>query len=118
MARFGDNMRDVAVTEGDKVEASCGSASRSTPTASTTWSLPSTRCPMPRWTRWPPSTTTAYAVVPDLRPDGPRRESLRYAVRQELGLRGFLDEGGFSAFTTNFQDLGGLRSYPASRSSA
>ena len=58
LARFGDNMRDVAVTEGDKVEASCASASRSTPTASTTWPTPSTRPPSRRSTRWSPSTRT------------------------------------------------------------
>jgi L-arabinose isomerase len=47
-----------------------------------------------------------------LRVDGPRHESLRYAARIELGLRDFLDSGGFHAFTTNFEDLGGLRQLP------
>jgi L-arabinose isomerase len=54
----------------------------------------------------------AYAVVDSLGPSGDRRESLRYAARQELGLRGFLYDGGFTAFTTNFEDLGGLRQLP------
>src|SRR5262249_56077962 len=54
----------------------------------------------------------AYDVGPGLRPDGERRESLRYAARQELGLRSFLRDGGFTAFTTNFEDLGGLRQLP------
>lgn len=43
---------------------------------------------------------------------GERRESLRYAARIELGLRHFLEAGGFRAFTTNFEDLGGLRQLP------
>src|SRR5699024_9688786 len=53
-----------------------------------------------------------YDVVPELRAGGERHESLRYGARQEIGLRTFLDEGGFKAFTTNFEDLGGLRQLP------
>jgi L-arabinose isomerase len=53
-----------------------------------------------------------YTVVPALRRGGERHESLRYAGRIELGLRQFLDAGGFTAFTTNFEDLGGLRQLP------
>ena len=53
-----------------------------------------------------------YDVVPELRRGGERHESLRYGARQELGLRRFLEEGGFGAFTTNFEDLGGLRQLP------
>ncbi len=53
-----------------------------------------------------------YAVVPELLPDGERHESLRYGARIEAGLRTFLDDGGFTAFTTNFEDLGGLRQLP------
>jgi L-arabinose isomerase len=37
---------------------------------------------------------------------------LRYAAQQELGLLSFLEDGGFEAFTTNFEDLGGLRQLP------
>jgi L-arabinose isomerase len=47
-----------------------------------------------------------------LRVDGEYRESLRAAAAIELGLRGFLETGGFGAFTTNFEDLGGLRQLP------
>ena len=54
----------------------------------------------------------AYDVAPELRRGGDRHESLRYGARIELGLRAFLDEGGFGAFTTNFEDLGGLRQLP------
>jgi L-arabinose isomerase len=54
----------------------------------------------------------AYAVAPELRPGGDRHDSLRYGARIEAGLRTFLDEGGFKAFTTNFEDLGGLRQLP------
>ena len=53
-----------------------------------------------------------YDVVADLRAGGARHESLRYGARIELALRQFLEAGGFNAFTTNFQDLGGLRQLP------
>ena len=91
---------------------SCGSASRSTPTASTTWSRPSTRSPTPRSTTLVEEYDDTYEVAPELRAGGERHESLRYAARIELGLRDFLDAGGFRAFTTNFEDLGGLRQLP------
>src|SRR5690606_5051693 len=53
-----------------------------------------------------------YDVAPELRRGGERHESLRYGARQELGMLQFLEEGGFGAFTTNFEDLGGLRQLP------
>src|SRR5690606_26150503 len=54
----------------------------------------------------------AYRVVPELLPGGERHESLRYAARIEVGLRHFLEQGNYHAFTTNFEDLGGLRQLP------
>src|SRR6185369_70002 len=51
-------------------------------------------------------------VAPLLCADGERHESLRYAARVELGLRDFLANGRYGAFTTNFEDLGGLRQLP------
>jgi L-arabinose isomerase len=53
-----------------------------------------------------------YEIVPELAAGGDRHESLRYGARIEAGLRAFLTDGGFGAFTTNFQDLGGLRQLP------
>ena len=53
-----------------------------------------------------------YAMAAELRPGGPRRESLRYAARTELGLRAFLDSGPFHAFTDTFEDLAGLEQLP------
>jgi L-arabinose isomerase len=50
--------------------------------------------------------------VPELQAGGERHESLRYAARIEAGLRSFLERGNFTAFTTNFEDLGGLRQLP------
>ena len=112
LARFGDNMRDVDVTEGDKVEAQLRlGISVNTYGVSdlvdAVNAVPSEKV----------DTITAayehdYVVVPELAAGGPRHDSLRYAARIEAGLRSFLEEGDFSAFTTNFEDLGGLRQLP------
>ena len=48
-----------------------------------------------------------YTLVPELRRGGDQRESLRYAARQEIGIRAFLTDGGYGAFTTTFEDLHG-----------
>ena len=53
-----------------------------------------------------------YAVAPDLRRSGARHESLLYGARLELGLRAFLEDGGFKGFTTTFEDLHGLNQLP------
>ncbi|AZI58489.1 L-arabinose isomerase [Nakamurella antarctica] len=112
LARFGDNMRDVAVTEGDKVEAELRFgvsvntygvndlvAMVDAVSDSEIDSLVQTYLEI-------------YSVAATLQPVGDEHESLRYAARIEIGLRGFLEAGGFGAFTTNFEDLGGLRQLP------
>ncbi|PYF99307.1 L-arabinose isomerase [Georgenia satyanarayanai] len=112
VARFGDNMRDVAVTEGDKTEAEIALG-----VSINTWGVNDL---VERVEAVEESAIDAlvaeydelYDVVPELRAGGERRESLRYGARQELALRAFLEGGGFTAFTTNFQDLGGLRQLP------
>ncbi len=112
VARFGDNMRDVAVTEGDKTEAELRLG-----VSTNTWGVADL---VERVEGADENAVEAlvreyeerYDVVPELLDGGARRESLRYGARIELGLRSFLSEGGFGAFTTNFQDLGGLRQLP------
>jgi L-arabinose isomerase len=53
-----------------------------------------------------------YSVAEDLRPGGDRHHSVRYQATLEVALRTFLTDGGFGAFTTNFEDLGTLRQLP------
>jgi L-arabinose isomerase len=53
-----------------------------------------------------------YEMADALRPTGDRRQSLRDAAAIELGLRSFLDEGSFVAFTDTFENLHGLRQLP------
>ncbi|MFI9158668.1 L-arabinose isomerase [Kitasatospora aureofaciens] len=112
LARFGDNMRDVAVTEGDKVEAQ-----RRFGVSVNTYGVNDLVAAVDATddgdvTALVKEYEDNYRLVPELRAGGERHDSLRYAARIELGLRGFLEQGGFKAFTTNFEDLGGLRQLP------
>jgi L-arabinose isomerase len=112
LVRFGDNMRNVAVTEGDKVEAELRFG-----VAVNTYGVNDLVAAVDAIEDGPIDKLVAeyadvYRLVPELRKEGERHESLRYAARIELGLRAFLTEGGYGAFTTNFEDLGGLRQLP------
>jgi L-arabinose isomerase len=112
VARFGDNMRDVAVTEGDKVAAQLQlGASVNTYGVNDLVAVVDSIAGE-RITGLAAEYEDSYQVTPALRQNGERHESLRYAARIELGLRDFLTVGGFRAFTTNFEDLGGLRQLP------
>ena len=88
LARFGDNMRDVAVTEGDKVEAelrfgvSVNTYGRQRPGRAR-----STRCADADVDALVAEYADPYGVAPELRAGGERHESLRYAARIEAGLR-------------------------------
>lgn len=112
LARFGDNMRDVAVTEGDKVEAQLRfGVSVNTygvnDLAARVYSVAEEEVD-----KLVVEYADTYRIAPELLPEGDRHESLRYGARIELGMRAFLTEGGFGAFTTNFEDLGGLQQLP------
>jgi L-arabinose isomerase len=112
LARFGDNMRDVAVTEGDKVEAE-----RHFGVSVNTYGVNDLvkvveAVPDQAVDDLVAEYDELYTVAPSLRAGGDRRDDLRYGARIEAGLRQFLGDGGFGAFTTNFEDLGGLRQLP------
>ncbi len=111
-ARFGDNMRRVGVTEGDKVSAETrfgysvdgfGVGDLVAEVRAVTESKVTGLCA---------EYAERYAVAPALGRGGPRHDSLREAARIELGLRAFLSKGGFKGFTTTFEDLHGLRQLP------
>jgi L-arabinose isomerase len=112
LVRFGDNMRNVAVTEGDKVEAE-----RRFGVSVNTYGVNDLVAAVEAAADADVDALVgeyedAYRVAPALRSGGERHDSLRYAARIEIGLRSFLDDGGYGAFTTNFEDLGGLRQLP------
>jgi L-arabinose isomerase len=112
LARFGDNMRNVAVTEGDKIEAELRFG-----VSVNTFGVNDLVESVDAAADTEVESLVAqyedlYAVSPELCSGGERHESLRYGARIELGLRSFLTDGGYTAFTTNFEDLGGLRQLP------
>ncbi len=112
LARFGDNMRDVAVTEGDKVEAQLRFG-----VSVNTYGVNDLVAVVDAVAdddidKLVTEYADLYRLAPELLPGADRHESLRYGARIELGIRSFLGEGGFGAFTTNFEDLGGLRQLP------
>jgi L-arabinose isomerase len=112
IARFGDNMRDVAVTEGDKVEAEIRlgfSVNGYGVSELADRVLAVDDAAVDAVVK---DYQSAYRVVPELRTAGPRHSSLRDAARIELGLRGFLDEVGAMAFTDTFEDLATLPQLP------
>ena len=88
-----------------------GSGSASTRTASATWLPGSTRRPTPTWTGSSRPTATSTTWRPSWL-GGTRHDSLRDGARIELGLRSFLGDGAFIAFTDTFEDLHGLRQLP------
>ncbi len=112
VCRFGDTMRDVAVTEGDKVEAQIRFG----------WTVD----------YWPIAELVAevdavaetdidheYAELKKAYEMNPQKNSaekfdknVRYQLREYLGIKRFLDNHGYTAFCTNFQDLCGLEQLP------
>jgi L-arabinose isomerase len=112
IARFGDNMREVAVTEGDKVEAQArlGFSVNGFGVSELVARVESTEDGVVD--RLVEAYEHEYDVAPALRAGGERHEELRYAARIEGALRSFVEEGGFGALTDTFEDLGGLRQLP------
>jgi len=111
-ARFGDNMRQVAVTEGDKVTAEArfgysvngyglGDLVKHVDDASD--AAVDALCR---------EYEQRYNVAKLLRKGGERHASLRDGARIEIGLRSFLEEGRFKGFTTTFENLYGLKQLP------
>jgi L-arabinose isomerase len=112
VARFGDNMRQVAVTEGDKVEAQLRlgiEVNGYGVDALAAVVRDATDAEVNALVR---AYEEEYELAPALREGGDRRSSLREAARIEAGLRAFLDAGGFKAFTDTFEDLADLPQLP------
>lgn len=112
IARFGDNMRQVAVTEGDKVEAEIK------------FGYSVSGFGIGDLVRVMNETTDAeidtliseyedsYTISDLLKKEGSHRSSLREAAKIEIGLRRFLQQGNFTAFTDTFEDLHGMVQLP------
>lgn len=112
VARFGDNMREVAVTEGDKVEAQIQFG----------WSVNGygvgdlvqrvNEISDAEVDRLVEEYTEIYEIGSNVRENAAAWESVREQARMELGMKAFLKEGNFTAFTTTFEDLHGLKQLP------
>ncbi len=112
IARFGDNMREVAVTEGDKVNAQMrlGYSVNGYGVGDLVQYVK--EISDAEIDRLVQDYDEQYEVAPELRAGGNRHDALRTGARLELGLRHFLKDGNFKGFTTTFQDLHGLPHLP------
>ncbi len=111
-ARFGDNMREVAVTEGDKVAAQIKFGYSVNGYGVGDLVKVVNEVSEKEVDQLLAAYEATYEVAPDLRKGGRRHKSVREAARIELGLRAFLTAGDFKGFTTTFEDLHGLVQLP------
>ena len=112
VARFGDNMREVAVTEGNKVSAQIqfgwsvnGYGVGDLVERVNSFSEADVDALMDEY-------EATYDFADDAKQSGAARDAVREQARIELGMKAFLEEGGFGAFTTTFEDLHGLKQLP------
>jgi len=112
VARFGDNMRNVAVTDGDKIEAQIKFG----------WTVDYygigdlveviKQIPETEVDALYREYETLYELPREATEPGEVRESIKEQARIELGLKQFLTTHGYTAFTTNFEDLHGMKQLP------
>lgn len=112
VARFGDNMREVAVTEGDKVEAQIKFG----------WQI--SAYGVGNLVEYVEKVTDAevdelykeyealYDVAENCKPGQRYHENVRVQARYEIAMKRFMEDGNFKAFTTNFENLTGLDQLP------
>lgn len=112
VARFGDNMREVAVTEGDKVEAQIRFG----------WQVSAygvgdlvecvEKVSGEEVDELYKEYQSLYEVAENCKPGGKYHENVRVQARYEIAMKRFLENGNFKAFTTNFENLTGLNQLP------
>ena len=112
VARFGDNMREVAVTCGDKVEAQIRFGMSVNGYDSSDIVNKMKLVTDAQVDALVAVYEESYNLAPKLQVGGEQRQSLLDAAKIELGLRAFLEEGGFGAFTDTFENLGELKQLP------
>jgi L-arabinose isomerase len=112
IARFGDNMRQVAVTEGDKVEAQIKFG----------WEISGfgvgdlvervNKVTEEEVNKLMEEYSRVYDFAPEVLASEEKMNSVREQARIELGMKSFLEEGGYTVFTTTFENLHGLKQLP------
>lgn len=111
-ARFGDNMRQVAVTDGDKVAAEMAFGF-----SVNTYAVGDLVSVINQVSEEAVNLLTeeyenSYSLVASLQKGGEKHTALRDAARIELGMKYFLEEGGFKGYTNTFEDLYGMKQLP------
>ena len=112
VARFGDNMRNVSVTEGDKVSAQMTFGIAVNGFSVGDLSDAVRAVPINRVNDLVAVYEDQYTIVPSLKAGGKDREAMLEAARIEIALRDFMVEGGFGALTDTFENLDGLKQLP------
>ena len=112
IARFGDNMREVAVTEGDKVEAQMQLGYSVNGYGVSELVAYVNKVSDSELDKLIQEYEDKYTVSKELRKGGEKHSAVREAARIELGMRHFLKDGDFKGFTTTFEDLNGLVQLP------
>jgi L-arabinose isomerase len=112
VARFGDNMREVAVTEGDKVAAQMkfGFSVNTHPVGDLVEFI--NRVSQNEIESLIKEYQSTYDMMPSLSEEGEKYSSLEDAAKIEIGIQKFLEEGGFGAYTNTFEDLHGMKQLP------
>lgn len=110
--RFGDNMREVAVTEGNKVSAQLqfGYAVNTHGVGDLVERI--NAATDKQISALIDEYAEQYTIVPALLPNGVRHQALRDAAQIELGIRTFLEEGSYKGYTNTFEDLHGMKQLP------
>jgi L-arabinose isomerase len=112
IVRFGDNMRQVAVTDGDKVAAEMKFGFSVNTHGVGDLVKVIQQIPATNIMNLIKEYEATYELMPSLAREGAMRKSLIEAARIELGLKAFLEAGGYSAYTNTFEDLHGMRQLP------
>jgi L-arabinose isomerase len=112
VARFGDNMREVAVTEGDKVEAQIKFGYSVSGYGVGDLVKAIKEVSEPDVAQLVEEYISTYDVNKAGLPGGEYHPNVRVQARYELGMKTFLEKGNFTAFTTTFEDLHGLEQLP------
>lgn len=112
VVRFGDNMRQVAVTDGDKVAAEMKFGFSVNTHGVGDLVNVIKQISDAQIEKLIQEYEDTYDLMPSIQRSGTRRDSLIEAARIELGIKTFLEDGGFSAYTNTFEDLHGMKQLP------
>lgn len=110
--RFGDNMRQVAVTEGDKVEAQLQFGYSVNTHGIGDLVKVINEVSERNIEKLCNDYSDQYTLAKNLRKNGSNYNSLKEAARIEIGLKKFLQDGNFKGFTDTFEDLHGMAQLP------